>query len=111
MPSNDDVLLRPEAVHDLDLLGEVLEPLAQRREREAERLVLELVPAGAHAELDAAARDVVGGRHGVREQRRVAERHRRDERPEAELRRQAASPAIVVHASCAARSCGFENER
>ena len=79
-----DVLLGPEPVHDLDLLGEVLEPLAQRRKREPEGLVLELVPAGAHPELDPAARDVVDGRDGVREQRRVAEGDRRDERPEAE---------------------------
>ena len=106
-----DVLLGPEPVHDLDLLGEVLEPLAQRRKRESEGFVLELVPAGAHPELDPAARDVVDGRDGVREQRRVAEGDRRDQRPNRSVVVSAARPAIVVQASCAARSCGNENER
>ena len=42
-------------------------------EGEPERLVLALHPAGAKAELDSSARDVVGGRDRVREYRRMAE--------------------------------------
>ena len=57
------------------------------RGRESVGAVLALHPAGAEAELDPAAGDVVDGRGGVREQARQAERRGRDERPEAQRRR------------------------
>jgi hypothetical protein len=76
--------VRPRAEDDLQLLLEDVHPLAGGREREPVRLVLALVPAGADPELDPAVGDVVGGDHGLRQQRRVAERRGRDERPEAQ---------------------------
>ena len=82
-----DVLLRPEPVHDLELLGEHLHADAGLREREAEGAVLALHPAGAEPELDPAAGDVIGRRGRIREQRGRAEGGGRDERAEAERRR------------------------
>jgi hypothetical protein len=55
-------------VHDLDLLREHHQPLAQRRKRETERPVLLIHPARAHPELDAPAGDVVDRPDRVREQ-------------------------------------------
>ena len=57
------------------------------REGEAVGGVLVLVPARAEPELDAAARDVVGGHDELRQHGRVAERGGRDERPEPQRRR------------------------
>ena len=96
-----DAVLRPEPVHDLQLLREHLDAHARLREREAERAVLPFHPAGAEPELDAAARDVVGRGGRVREQRGQAEGGGRDERPEPQRGRPAASAASVVQASCA----------
>ena len=59
-------VLGPLAVDDLQLLGEELDPRGAVEEREAVRGVLELVPAGAETQLDAAARDVVDGDHRAR---------------------------------------------
>ena len=56
------------------------------------RLVLALVPTGAHADLDAAARDVVDGDGHPREHARVAEGRRRDERAEADALRERGEP-------------------
>src|SRR4051812_9924607 len=75
-----DAILRPEAVHDLELLREHREPCLRLGKREAIRTVLALHPAGAETELDAAARDVVDRGRRVREQTGEAERRRRDER-------------------------------
>ena len=77
-----EALLRPRANDDLDLLGEELEALLRVEEREAVRDVLALVPARPHADLDAAARDVVDGDGHPREHARMPERRRRDERAE-----------------------------
>ena len=49
--------------------------------------MLALVPAGADAELDAPARDPVSGDGVAREHRGMAERGRRDQRPEPQLGR------------------------
>src|SRR5262245_27782361 len=49
-------VLREQAMHDLDLFLEHADPLADGREDEPPLAVLALVPAGAHAELDPAAR-------------------------------------------------------
>jgi hypothetical protein len=51
----------PVPVHDLELLGQHVHALALRRERKPVGGVLGLVPAGADAELDPPARDVIGG--------------------------------------------------
>ena len=72
----------PRAVHDLELLGEPVHALAQRREREAVGAVLGLVPARAEAELDAPAGHVVGGRDDLGQLGRVAEGGGGDERAE-----------------------------
>ena len=79
-----EALLAEGAADDLDLLGEDREALGGRREGEAVLSVLALVPAGAHAELDAPARDPARARDHAREQRGVAEGDGRDERAEAE---------------------------
>src|SRR4029077_6481496 len=67
-----------------ELLLELAHPLGQVGEREAERLVLALVPAGAEPELDATAGDVVCSRDHLRELTGPAKGDRRDERPEPE---------------------------
>ena len=74
--------LAPQPADDLELLGEHRHPLAGGGEREAERRVLALVPARTEAERHAAARDLVGGRRELGQDRRVAERRRRDHRAE-----------------------------
>jgi hypothetical protein len=63
-----DVLLGPEPVHDLELFGEHLQADGRLRKWEAVGTVLALHPAGADAELDPAARDVVDRRSSVCEQ-------------------------------------------
>ena len=82
--SEVDAVFRPEAVHDLELLGEHLEPHARLREREPVRAVLALHPAGADPELDPPTGDVIDRRDGVREQAGQPEGGGRDERAEAE---------------------------
>ena len=74
--------LCPEAGHRPELALELVHALLHGREREAERLVLCLEPARAHADVDAAAGDVVGGQGELGEHGRRAERDRRDERAE-----------------------------
>jgi hypothetical protein len=72
----------PRAVHDLDLLGEDLEPRAGVVEGEAVGAVLGLEPAGAHPKLHAAARDVIDRDGRLGEQGRMPEGGGRDERAE-----------------------------
>ena len=72
----------PHAVDDRELLLEHLEAVPGRRERDAERLVLAVVPARAQAELDPAAAHRVGLRDLDGENARQPEGHRRDERAE-----------------------------
>ena len=84
MPGERERAVGPGAADDLELLLEQLEARAERRELEAVGLVLALVPAGAEAEVDTAARDVVDGGDELREHRRMAERRRRDEHAEAQ---------------------------
>src|SRR5262249_11725867 len=60
----------PEAAHDAELLLEQLETLALLGERGADRRVLVRIPAGAEAELDAAAAHRVDVRDGDRQQTR-----------------------------------------
>jgi hypothetical protein len=67
-----------------ELLLELVHPFAQIGEREAERLVLALVPAGAEPELDPTAGNVVCGRDHLRELAGPAKGDRRDERPQPE---------------------------
>ena len=78
---------RPQPGDDRQLLLEALEALAERRERDRVRLVLALVPAGAEAELDAAAGHLVDPGDRDRQRSGQAERRRRDERAEADRRR------------------------
>src|SRR6478735_8832358 len=81
-----DAVVGPEAVDDLELLSEHLPPDLQLGEGKAERLVLAFHPAGAEAELDPPAGDVIGGRDRVREYRRRPKRHRGYERAESQGR-------------------------
>ena len=71
-----EALLRPRADDDLHLLGEELEPPPRIEERKAVLDVLALVPARAHAEFDAPARDVIDGRRHPGEDARMPERRR-----------------------------------
>jgi hypothetical protein len=82
-----DSIVPKLAVNDLELLREAGDPFLCRRELEAVRVVLAFHPAGADSKRYAPAGDLVRGRRGPREHRGVAERARRDERPELELRR------------------------
>ncbi len=75
-------VLGPGPDDDLDLLGEERESLLGVEEREAVREVLTLVPAGAHADVQAATGDVVDGGGHPREHARMAEGRRGDERAE-----------------------------
>ena len=77
-----EALLRPRADDDLDLLGEERKALLRVEEREAVRVVLALVPPGAHPHLHAAAGDVVDGDGHPGEDARVPERRGRDHRAE-----------------------------
>ena len=96
-----DVRLRPEPVHDLELLGEHLHAHGRLREREAEGAVLPLHPAGAEPELDPAAGDVVDGRGCIREQRGRRNVAGETSVPKRSVVVRAASAASVVQASCA----------
>ena len=66
--------LGPERLEDVDRRLEPVEPLRHRRHRDAERGVLALVPAGAQADDEPAARGVIQDRGGLRQDARVAER-------------------------------------
>jgi hypothetical protein len=85
--SEVDSLFAPQPVHDLELLGKHRDARRGFGERKAVRAVLTLHPACSEPELDAAARDVVDRCSGVRDERREAERRRRDERAEPKARR------------------------
>jgi hypothetical protein len=63
----------PQARDDGQLVLEALEALAERREGDGVGLVLGLVPAGAEAQLDAAAAHLVDLRHRDGERARMAE--------------------------------------
>ena len=78
----DVVGIRPLANDLGELRVELVEPLAQGREREAVCAVLGLEPAGADAELGPPARDPVDGDGALRQHGRAPERDRRDHRPE-----------------------------
>ena len=56
---------------DLECLLELLEPVGEGAELEAERVVLELEPAGPDAELGPASRDDVERGEGLGQERRV----------------------------------------
>src|SRR5206468_11061431 len=73
-----------EAADDLQRL---LEARHAPIERQPERAELDLVPARAEADAQAAAADLVDRGGGAREQRRLMERGARDERPELDPRR------------------------
>ena len=77
---------------DLELLAEACDTLARGRELESVGVVLAFHPAGADAERDAAAGDLVRGCRVAREDGGMAERHRRDERPELQVRRSRGQP-------------------
>src|SRR5581483_774396 len=76
-----------ETANDLDALFESVEALARGRIRQAVRAVLGVVPAGAHAQDEPPAAQVVDGQRHAREQRRMAEGDRTDEWPEPHARR------------------------
>ena len=80
------ILLAPLAGDDLELLLQHRHPLGHGRERKPVDLVLELVPAGAQPQLNAAAGDVVDGGGRVRHQRGMPERHRRHHRAQPDPR-------------------------
>ena len=86
-------------MEDLELVLEQVVALRRRREVEAERAVLVLVPAGAETDLDPAAAHVVDLGGDDREAPEVAEGHGRHERAETDRCGVAARPASVVHAS------------
>ena len=65
------VLAGPHRVGHLERLLEQLEPLAERREREAEAARLVLVPGGPDAEPGAAAREDVERRRRLHPERRA----------------------------------------
>jgi hypothetical protein len=71
-PLERRTVLGPEALQDLHRLPEHPDPPAHAREGHAVLAVLLLVPCGADAELELAARDVVDRRGDIRQQRRVA---------------------------------------
>ena len=104
----DSVARRAASEDDLQRLLELLEPVGERLELEAERVVLELEPAGADAELRAPAGHDVERGDDLREQRRVAVRVAGDERAEADVLGLAA-PAR--RASCSTRACWRRDRR
>ena len=79
-------LVAQQARDHLERLVEPIEALLERREVDAERIALVLVPAGADAELEPAVRHDVERRRHVREHRRVAVRVAGDQHPEAQPR-------------------------
>ena len=82
-----DGLAPPQRADHARAALEAVHPLLQRREGDAEHGVLALVPAGADAEVEAAARQL-GDRGGaLGEQRGMIEGERTHERPEAQALR------------------------
>ena len=79
-------LALPHPVGDLERLLEHLEPLAERREREAERARLLLVPGGTDAEPGPAAGQDVERRGGLDPQAGFAVVDAADHQPEARAR-------------------------
>jgi len=79
-----DPLAAPEQAHHLDRLLQHLGALALRREGDAQGSVLDVVPAGAHADLEAAAAQLVDGGHLAGQHGGVAEGRRRDQGAEAD---------------------------
>ena len=80
-------LLGEHRLDDRERLLEPVHPLADRREVVAVALVLDLVPGGAEAEDRPPAGDGVERRDLLGQQRRIAVRDARDERPEPDARR------------------------
>src|SRR4249919_867468 len=87
-----EALRRPRLDNDLDLLREESEAPLPVEEREAVRDVLPLVPARAHPDVDASARDVVDGHGHPGEHARVAERRGRDQSAEPDSIRERGQP-------------------
>ena len=85
-PRERETLIAPAAPNDLDLLLQHVHALALGREREAIRPVLGLEPSGAHPEVDAPARYVIGGHNELGEHGRVAKGCGRDERSQPDAR-------------------------
>jgi len=81
-PAVVERVLGPGPDDDLDLLGEQPKSLPRIEERKPVLDVLTLVPAGAHAHVDASSGDVVDGDRHPGEHARMPERRRRDERAE-----------------------------
>jgi len=75
-PAMVEGVLGPRPDHDLDLLGEELEPLFRVQKRESVLDVLTLVPAGSHTHVDAPSRDVIDGDGHPGEHARMPERRR-----------------------------------
>ena len=71
LAGHSGTLAGEHALDDDQGLFELFEPVGERAELEAERVVLELEPAGADAELGAASAHEVERRECLREQRRV----------------------------------------
>ena len=82
-----EALICPGAHDDLDLLGEDLETLLSVEERESVRVVLALVPARAHPDLDTATRDVIDRDRHAGQHARMPEGRRRDHRAEPDTTR------------------------
>ena len=69
-------------MQDRELVLEEIGALLDRRERQAELAMLQVVPASPDADLDPSAAHLVDGRHDLGERPRMAERDRRHERAE-----------------------------
>ena len=80
------VILREEPPQDLHALLQAVHPLAHRRERDAVRPMLGLVPGGAHRALHPPLREVVERDHLGREHRGPAMGHPGHHRPQADRR-------------------------
>ena len=76
------VRLAPQAVEHGQLVFDGVHALAERRERQSELAMLELVPPGPDADLDTTTAHLVRGRDDLGEGARVPERHGRHERAE-----------------------------
>ena len=73
------VRLAPQPVQDGELVLEQVGTFVDRREGQPVLAMLEVVPAGPDADLDATAAHLVDGRHDLREVAEVPERDRRDQ--------------------------------
>ena len=105
------VVLGEEEADDLDALLQDVESLPERGEGDAVGAVLVLVPAGADAEFDAPAAEVVHGGEGVGEDGRVAVVHPQDKRADTQVLRLAGEgghdgrplpvvAVVLVHEGC-----------